>query len=38
MSPSGTILQDGCLGGQTHLEISVDRFTVDLLGFKMDSC
>lgn len=35
MSPSGRILQEGYLWGQTHLEISVDRSTIDLLGFKM---
>lgn len=38
MSSRGTFLQDGYLGGQAHLEILVDRSTVDLLGFKMDSC
>lgn len=37
MSPSGTILQEGYLRGQTHLEISFDRSAVDLLGFKMCS-
>lgn len=35
MSPSGRILQEGYLWGQTHLEISADRSTIDLLGFEM---
>lgn len=35
MSSSGTVLQDGYLGGQAHLEIWVDRSTIDLcLGLK----